>query len=366
MHVRRLGRALLVVAVLLPSCVRPRPAVPTAPSSAAPPAAAARRVVASPAAQAVVSANDRSPEDRALDAGRHPAELLSFIDVRPGMQVAELAAGGGYTTELLARAVGPDGRVWAQNNRFILDRFAAKPLGERLRKPALRNVVRVEREFDDPLPPDVRNLDAVVIVLFYHDLYWLGADRDAMNRRIFDALRPGGVYAVVDHSARSGTGAADVKTLHRVEESLVRAEVERAGFRLVAASEFLKNPADPRDWNASPTGAGERRGTSDRFALLFVKPVDGTASDERRPFPATRPAIVESRGFSTPVATFLRRPLPATLVTLNPSGSPQASVMWYELRLTTPKATSSGGLLLASHVTKNASAAVEPKRPPLW
>ncbi len=239
------------------ACSRARP-------PATPPAASAH--------PAIVAAPDRTPDDRALDAGRQPAALLAFFGVGPGMRVAELAAGGGYTTELLARAVGPTGTVYGQNSRFILQRFAQQPWSERLARPAMRNVVRVDREFEDPLPPDARDLDAVVVVLFYHDLFWFGTDRERMNRAIFQALRPGGLYIIVDHSGRAGTGASEVQTLHRIEERVVRDEIERAGFRLVRTADFLRNPADARDWNASPRAAGERRGQSDRFVLAFVRP----------------------------------------------------------------------------------------------
>ena len=132
---------------------------------------------------AAVAAPDRSDADRALDAGRFPAETLAFFGIRPGMRVAELGAGGGYTTELLARVVGPTGRVYGQNPKFILERFAEKPWSERLAKPVNARVVRVDREFDDPLPPEARDLDAVLIVLFYHDTVWLEADRARMNAR---------------------------------------------------------------------------------------------------------------------------------------------------------------------------------------
>jgi predicted methyltransferase len=220
----------------------------------------------------VVVDPDRLEADRALDAGRHPEEVLAFLEVAPGLRVAEIGAGGGYTTELVARALGERGRVYAQNSRLILERFAAKPWADRLQRPSMRTVVRVDRELDDPLPPEARDLDAVYINLFYHDTVWMGANRDRMNRAVFDALRPGGFYVVVDHSARAGSGTADVQTLHRIDEAFVIAEVERAGFKLNAVGDFLRNPADKRDWNASPRTAGARRGTSDRFALQFVKP----------------------------------------------------------------------------------------------
>ncbi len=234
--------------------------------------ASARSVEAPPGPAAVVAAADRSDADRALDAGRHPAEMLAFFDIRPGMRVAELGAGGGYTTELLARTVGPKGRVYGQNPKAVLERFAEKPWSERLAKPVNAPVVRVDREFDDPLPPDAKNLDAVLIVLFYHDTVWLGADRARMNAAVFAALKKGGIYGVIDHSALAGAGTSVTKTLHRIEESSVVAEIEKAGFRLDATADFMRNPADARDWNDSPSAAAERRGTSDRFVLKFKKP----------------------------------------------------------------------------------------------
>lgn len=224
------------------------------------------------AVRAAVDAPDRTPEDRALDAGRMPDRMLAFFGIAPGSRVAELGAGGGYTTELLARVVGPEGRVYGQNSAFLLERFAAKPWSERLAKPVMQNVVRLDRPFDDPFPADVANLDAVVIVLFYHDTIWQKVDRDAMNRAVLRALRPGGVYGVIDHSAAPGRGIEDVETLHRIEESALRAEIERAGFHLAGEADFLRHAGDTRDWSASPRTAGERRGTSDRFVLRFEKP----------------------------------------------------------------------------------------------
>src|SRR5262249_48659680 len=147
-----------------------------------------------------------------------------------------------------------------------------KPWSARLAKPVMKNVVRVDRPFDDPLPPEAHDLDAVVMVLFYHDTVWQGVDRDKMNHAIFAALKPGGLYVIVDHSGRDGSGATETQTLHRIEEKVVRDEIAKAGFKLASEGNFLRNPSDTRDWSASPRVAGERRGTSDRFVLAFAKP----------------------------------------------------------------------------------------------
>jgi len=243
-----------------------------APTRSAPSDRAAASTSAAPSIRAAVDAADRSSTDRALDAGRKPDQMLAFFGIQPGMRVAELGAGGGYTSELLSRVVGPKGKVYAQNSPFILERFANVPWTARLSKPILANVVRVDREFDDPLPPEATDLDAVLIVLFYHDTVWLGADRDKMNQAVFKALKHGGVYGIVDHSAAPGSGLSGVKSVHRIDEKAVLQEVERNGFQLAEEASFLRNPSDARDWNDSPREAGERRGTSDRFVLKFKKP----------------------------------------------------------------------------------------------
>ena len=252
------------------------PAAAPAPAPAAPVLAPAPRPavpLAVPDSIAVlVAAADRTEADRALDPGRHPGETLAFFGIAPGMKVAELMAGGGYTTELLARSVGPTGKVFGTNPAWLLQKFAEKPWSERLARPVNKNVVRVDRELNDPLPPEATNLDAVLSVLVYHDFVWMGVDRDAMNAAVFRALEPGGAYVIIDHSGRPGTGSSEVKTLHRIDEATVRAEVERAGFVLAAEGDFLRNPNDTRDWNDAPSAAAERRGTSDRFALKFIKP----------------------------------------------------------------------------------------------
>ncbi len=269
----------LVLALVACGGTSSAPATPTSAVPTPAPAALAAsneqhvKTVEVPAAiRAFVDAPDRDAEDKKLDAGRKPAELLAFAGIKPGMKVADLAAGGGYTTELLARAVGPTGVVYGQNSPFIIEKFAEKPWTARLAKPVNKNVVRVTREFEDPLPPEAKDLDAVLIVLFYHDTFWMKTDQARMNAAAFRALKPGGVYIIVDHSGRAGTGTTEVQSIHRIEESVVRKEVPQAGFKLAADAEFLRAPDDKRDWNTAPFAAAERRGTSDRFVLKFVKP----------------------------------------------------------------------------------------------
>jgi predicted methyltransferase len=130
----------------------------------------------------------------------------------------------------------------------------------------------VEQPAEKPFPPDAKNLDAVICILNYHDFVWLKIDRAKMNKAVFAALKPGGVYAIVDHSAKQGTGLSDVQTLHRIDEDAAKKEILAAGFKLDGESDLLRNAEDARDWSPSPTQAGEKRGTSDRFVLKFVKP----------------------------------------------------------------------------------------------
>lgn len=218
-----------------------------------------------------VGVPERTAEDKALDAGRKPEELLNFLGVGRGMRVAELFAGGGYTTELLGRVVGPEGAVYGQNTKAILDMFAEKPWSERLARMKMPWVVRVDRELTEPLPPEADKLDLVVMNLVYHDTVAMGVDRAAMNGAIWKALKPGGMFAIIDHSAKAGSGDAAAKDLHRIDPEFVKKEIEAAGFLLDKTSNLYENAKDTRDWNAAPGASADKRGTSDRFAFLFRK-----------------------------------------------------------------------------------------------
>jgi predicted methyltransferase len=219
---------------------------------------------------AVIASADRRAADRNNDTRRKPAEMLAFIGVRPGMTALDLSAGGGYTSELLARAAGPGGRVYAQ----VAPRAGGAPpsfatLSERAKNLSGGNIVPVLLPYDELVAAEIpaHTLDVATLMFNYHDLGAMGVDRAAMNRSVFNALKSGGVYVIADHASRPGTGISVSSTLHRIEADFVKREVESAGFRLVAEGDFLRNPADPRD-RETPEGGQPK----DEFVLKFTKP----------------------------------------------------------------------------------------------
>jgi len=223
--------------------------------------ASAPQPISAERAAAIVASQDRSDADRTNDIRRKPAEMLAFIGVREGWTALDVSAAGGYTTELIARAVGPGGRVYGQTR-------APDPrqrVAERARQ--VSNIVPVVQPFENPAPPELASnaLNLVTLMFNYHDFGFMGVDRAAMNRAVFAALKPGGLYIVADHSGRPGTGISESKTLHRIEEAFLRREVEAAGFQLVAEGGFLRNPNDPRDQESPPF-------PKDEFVLKFRKP----------------------------------------------------------------------------------------------
>ena len=216
--------------------------------------------------RAIVASPDRSETDRQTDQRRNPELLLAFTGVRPGMRVLDMGAGGGYSTELLARAVGSSGTVYAQDSQAVSPR-ATERFDERAKTSAMRNVVRVLRDYDDPVPTSVRDLDLITFFFAYHDTAFMSVDRARMNRGLFEALKPGGVLVVADHSAQAGAGTSVAKSLHRIEEATLRREVEAGGFRLAAEADFLRHREDPRD-----SIVFRPKVPVDEFVLKFVRP----------------------------------------------------------------------------------------------
>jgi predicted methyltransferase len=216
---------------------------------------------------ALLAAPDRSDADLLADKRRDPKPFLEFAGLRPGMKVLDMGAGGGYSTELIARAVAPGGMVYAQNPPDLPEK-PKTAFEARLKTPAMRDVVAEIRPFDDPLPPDVRDLDLITFLFFYHDTTYLKVDRAEMDRKLLAALKPGGFLVIADHSALPGQGISVGKTLHRIEEATLRQEVEAAGFHLVAEGNFWRNPDDPHDFPSyKPTVP------VDNFVLKFQKPM---------------------------------------------------------------------------------------------
>jgi predicted methyltransferase len=231
-----------------------------------------REIQVDPAIRAILDAPDRSADDKRLDERRQVDELFTFFGVKEGMRVVEIAAGAGYATELLARAVGPLGIVYAQNPPRIMERQSlAAAWSERLAKPVNANVLRVDRTFDTPLPTDVRGLDAAYLVFYYGDLRDLGVNRRSMNEAIYRSLKTGGAYVILDRSPRVRGALVNRHALHRAESRNARNEIEDAGFSFVAEGDFLRNSTDPRDWDASPLEEAAIGEPGDRFVLKFVK-----------------------------------------------------------------------------------------------
>ena len=217
--------------------------------------------------EAIVAAPDRSDADRQTDVRRQPAKMLAFTGVKSGMKVLDMGAGAGYSTELMARAVGPEGHVCAQESTAVMERVKDK-FDIRAQNPVMKNTVHLIRNYDDPIPPEVSGLDLITFFFAYHDVTYMPADRAAMNRKMFAALKPGGFLVIADHSARAGDGTNVAKTLHRIEESTLRQEVEAAGFKLVAEGDFLKHPEDPRDAAVFRPAV-----PVDEFVLKYQKPL---------------------------------------------------------------------------------------------
>jgi predicted methyltransferase len=214
---------------------------------------------------AVIAAPDRTDSDRQTDQRRDPVKLLTFTGVRSGMTVLDMGAGGGYSTELMARAVGASGKVYGQD--FEASARAKERFDARMKTPAMINVVALDRKFDDPLPADVGQLDLITFFFFYHDTTYMTVDRAAMNKKLFAALKPGAFLVIADHSAKAGAGTSVGKTLHRIEESTLRSEVEAAGFKLAGEADFLRHPEDTREERIFGSKV-----PIDEFVLKFQKP----------------------------------------------------------------------------------------------
>jgi predicted methyltransferase len=224
-----------------------------------------------PAAIGLALDSPRRPdEDKDRDGLRRLGELMAFFGVQPGWHVADLMASRGYVVGALAEIVGDQGVVYAQNSKQLLARFKGEaPIPDRIERYGLANVIDVVAELEDLGLPKGQ-LDAVFSFMFYHDSVWVGTDRAAMNAAVFAALKPGGIFAVVDHHAAPGSGTSVAQTLHRIDRAVVVDEITAAGFELSEESDFLANPDDPRTAMIFDKSIKDR---TSKFVLKFRKPV---------------------------------------------------------------------------------------------
>ncbi|HLG86920.1 MAG TPA: methyltransferase [Alphaproteobacteria bacterium] len=221
----------------------------------------------SAAITAAVDNPARPDADKQRDVNRKPAESIAFAGLKPGDKIVDLLPGSGYFTRIFSRVVGPKGHVYAVWPQGVPETrtAAVKAIAA---DPAYANVTELEQpltalKLSEPV-------DMVWTSQNYHDLHNIpGLDLGAVNKSIFDALKPGGIYIVLDHAATAGSGFRDTSTLHRIDPEAVKAEVQAAGFKLVAESDVLRNSADPHTAKVFDPSI---RGKTDQFILKFQKP----------------------------------------------------------------------------------------------
>lgn len=218
--------------------------------------------------------SERPEADRDRDNARRPGAVLGFFGVRPETTVLDMFAGGGYYTEILSRYVGPEGRVFSQNNKAYRD-YAAAAIEARYRDGALGNVERLDVEVGELQLAD-NSLDTVLLILSYHDLYfrpgdgsWPEIDGPKMLADFLAALKPGSVLGVVDHVGEAGIDDAKMSELHRIDPARIRSEIEAAGFLFDGKLDVLRNPGDDL---TKPMYDPEVRGKTDRVVYRFRKP----------------------------------------------------------------------------------------------
>lgn len=215
------------------------------------------------AVSAAVADASRPAADKARDENRKPAEVVAVSGLKPGQTVVELGAGGGYYTRILAKTVGPNGKVYPI--------IGAQPPGGAARmQPIVTDNPNVQIVEDDmtKLTNVPGKVDMVWTTDNYHDFH-NRTDMAALNKAVFDVLKPGGVFVVEDHAAAPGAGATVTNTLHRIDPATVKQEVTAAGFKLVRTSDVLANPADNHTERNAET---DIRGKTDRFVYVFQKP----------------------------------------------------------------------------------------------
>jgi len=219
----------------------------------------------SPAITAAVADAGRPAADKERDANRKPAETVAFAGVKPGMTIAELGPGRGYYTRILAKAVGPTGKVYAVVTAAQAARPGAMDALNALTA-AYPNIKVVTVEYATMMLPE--KADLFWTTENYHDFHNNGGDIAALDKAVFNNLKPGGIFYVEDHSAAPGAGLAATSQFHRMDETVAKSELTAAGFKLDGEGDLLRNPADNKAASNSETG----HFASDRFMLRMKRP----------------------------------------------------------------------------------------------
>lgn len=260
-----LGALLAIVAVSACSQYATKPTVAGSGAMAEPASAIYAAALSSPA---------RPDSDRARDAGRKPAEVLEFLGIKPGMTVLDMFTGGGYYAEILSGVVGADGKVIAQSNQAYLA-FVGDAFEDRFGSGRPKNVEVLMAE-NNELELQANSLDAVMLVLSFHDLYhvdvengWPKIDGPAFLAELKKGLKPGGIVAIIDHYAEAGAPPESGDTVHRIDPAVVIADMQAAGFVLQSQSDILRNANDDL---SKMVFAPEVRGKTDRFVMRFSNP----------------------------------------------------------------------------------------------
>jgi predicted methyltransferase len=237
------------------------------------PILAAAAPAASAAIEKAIADPARPATDTSRDAGRKPAEVVAWAGIKPGMKVVDLLPGGGYFTRIFARTVGDNGIVYAYFGTQYDARLKTQGKDPDNQFADLKATYRNLHVIHGPLPEFVtpEPVDLVWTSDNYHDMHnkAYNMDVNAVNKHIYDSLRPGGFYIVIDHRAAKGAGAGVTESLHRMDEDIAKEEIKAAGFKLVAEGKVLTNPSD--DDTKRVFEAGEHDHT-DQFMLKFQKP----------------------------------------------------------------------------------------------
>ena len=222
---------------------------------------------------AVAATANRTEDNVKLDEGRKPAEVLQFLGLESGMQAIDMFGGNRYWAEIMAPAVGPKGHVTVWEPAQFYDKDSQEKFAAFQAKTP--NTHLIVSPFE-ALALEPNSYDFMMINLNYHDVYWESAkygvkrmEPDAFLKTVFTAMKPGGIVGVIDHVGAAGDTRAIVEKVHRIDPAVVKADFERAGFKLEAESELLRNPADDHSLLVFDD---KIRGKTDRFVYRFRKP----------------------------------------------------------------------------------------------